>query len=234
MLVRLTGILEEIAEHRAVIAPAAAPPGGAAPTAAADPADGGRGPISYEVLLPAYLGARLLGREGERLTLHTIQYLESVNQGASFLPRLIGFASPAERRFFELFTSVKGLGNRRALRALAEEPATIARWIAEEDLKALQRLPEIGKRLAETIVVDLREKMEPFLAPGGQIEPKGSILGAAARPTSRLPAFATDAVEALITLGETRAEAERKVATALQREPTEHTETLVAAALGVR
>lgn len=227
MLVRLTGILEEVSEHRAAIAPAAP---------VADASADARGPISYELLLPAYLGARLLGREGDRITLHTIQYLESVNQGASFIPRLIGFASPAERRFFELFTSVKGLGNRRALRALAEEPATVARWIAEEDLKALQRLPEIGKRLAETIVVDLREKVQPFIV-GGEIEAKGSILGAGAslpRPVSRLPAFATDAVEALITLGETRAEAERKVGTALQREATEETEALIAAALGVR
>lgn len=232
MLVRLTGTLEEIAEHRAVLAPPAT--GASEPASAPAPPP----PLAYEVLLPAYLGARLAGREGDRLTLHTIQYLESVNQGASFIPRLVGFASPLERRFFELITSVKGLGNRRALRAMAEEPATIARWIAEEDLKALQRLPEIGKRLAETIVVDLREKMEPFLA-GAQIEAKGSIIGGGGsggtmRSSARLPAFAGDAVEALITLGETRTEAERKVATALQRDPTDQTEALIAAALSVR
>ena len=45
---------------------------------------------------------------------------------------------------------------------------------------------------------------------------------------------ATAAVEALITLGETRTEAERKVATALQRDPTDQTEALIAAALSVR
>lgn len=223
MLVRLTGVLEEITEHRAVIAPPA--PGEQAEV---------RGHLAYEVLLPAYLGTRLLGREGERLTLHTIQYLESVNQGASFVPRLVGFASPTERRFFELITSVKGLGNRRALRALAEEPATVARWIAEEDLKALQRLPEIGKRLAETIVVDLREKMEPFLA-GAQVEPKTGLLRSGAAPrNSHLPAYALDAVEALVTLGETRAEAERKVGVAIQREPAEQTEAIIAVALSVR
>ncbi len=107
------------------------------------------GDLAYEVLLPAYLTEFLLAPErpspiGARLTLHTLHYLDSLNQGSSFIPRLVGFGSPRERDFFELLTTVKGLGNRRALRALAIEPGMVARAIVERDNRVLQRLPEIG------------------------------------------------------------------------------------------
>ncbi len=59
------------------------------------------------------------------ITLTTFQYLESQGQGSSVIPRLVGFQSTAEREFFELFTTVKGIGNRRALRAMAEDPGVI-------------------------------------------------------------------------------------------------------------
>ena len=103
------------------------------------------------------------GGLGVRMSFHTLQYLEAQGQGTSFIPRTIGFGSRREREFFELFTSVKGLGNKRATRALAEEPALIAQGIAARDVKALQRLPEIGKKLAETIILELRDKIQPLL-----------------------------------------------------------------------
>lgn len=200
--------------------------------------------IAYELLLPAYLAQRLLTRtrHDEPVTLYTIQYLESVNQGASFIPRLMGFASAQERDFFELLTSVKGLGNKRALRALAIEPSIIARAIAERDARALQRLPEIGPKLAELIVHELKSKADPFLnmptalAGGGAPAPTAPIttveLKDAAPATGRPARGKKDAptradteprppirqtVDALIALGETPADAERLVSIALER-----------------
>src|SRR5712671_6350629 len=90
-------------------------------------------------------------------------YLEGQGQGTSFVPRVLGFATPREREFFELFTTVKGLGNKRALRALAREPVEIAGAIAEKNTRALQELPEIGKRLAETVIAELTGKVEKFV-----------------------------------------------------------------------
>jgi Holliday junction DNA helicase RuvA len=157
MLARITGTLIEVSgppHNTALVAPDSQPD------------------LAYEVLLPAYLADRLsntsgtgskgLGGLGEGITLHTLQYLESQNQGASFIPRLLGFASPREREFFELLTSVKGLGNKRAMRAMALEPAAIARAIADRNARFLQTLPEIGPKLAELIVHELKGKVDRF------------------------------------------------------------------------
>lgn len=167
----------------------------------------GDGSVSYQVLLPAYLAGSLGERVGERVSLHTIEYLESPNQGATFVPRVVGFGTPKDREFFALFTTVKGIGNRKALRALAWEPGIVARAIASRDVRGLTELPEIGKRLAETIVAELSGKVEGFLTAEETAE-----LGAGAEVKGVRRATAIeDTISALMALGETRADAERLV-----------------------
>ncbi len=183
------------------------------------------GELVHEVMVPAYLAPTLVGRIGQSVTLHTLEYLESHNQGASFIPRLIGFERPVDREFFELLTTVKGIGNRKALRALAEEPATIARAIVARDTRALQRLPEIGKRLAETVIAELVGKVDRFVDAGGRMGEAKPIPGPLAGP-------AEEAVAALIALGEGRSEAEARVRSAVERGNGSTAEALVAAALG--
>ncbi|MFG0285181.1 MAG: Holliday junction branch migration protein RuvA [Phycisphaerales bacterium JB039] len=166
------------------------------------------GVLSIDALVPAYLADRLAGAEpGRRIRLDTLLTLEGSSQGTSFAPRLLGFDSPQARRFFEIFTTVKGLGNRRALRAMAAEPGVIAAAIVAGDHKALERLPEIGKRLAQTIVAELSGKVDAFALDAASIESKP-------RP-SRLPPVARDAIDTLMALGETAADAERRIQAAL-------------------
>lgn len=165
-------------------------------------------PLTYEVLLPAYLAERLRGMVGKPVTLITLQYLEGQGQGTSFIPRLIGFASERDRRFFDVFTTVKGIGNKKALRAMAVEPARIARAIATKDVKALVELPEIGKRMAETIIAELNGKVDSFLS-AAEIEQMGHA--SEIKPLLKGTA-AEEAVDALVALGEQRPEAERKIA----------------------
>jgi Holliday junction DNA helicase RuvA len=197
MIDRFTATLSSLVEHEAALQPKGAP-------------------IVLRVLLPAYLAERLASSVGEVVSLHTLLYLESHGQGTSFVPRLVGFGSSTERSFFELFTTVKGIGSRKALRAMAVEPAQIARAIAGRDTRALVELPEIGKRLAETIVAELDGKVARFLNldEGPVVTP-----GRAARPGQGLPPFAGEALAALQTLGESAADAERMVRTALAMEP---------------
>lgn len=215
--------------------------------------------LGYEVLLPAYLVDQLIAREtgtprdgvggngvGGVLDLHTIQYLEGVNQGVSFIPRLIGFTSPRDREFFELLTSVKGLGNKRALRAMAVAPSSIARAIAERDARFLQRLPEIGPKLAELIVHELKNKVDGFAVVGGdegvsapepaaaqRVEPKPAKRSKLAPPTSDAAPSSASArretpsqaaappirqtIDALIALGESPIDAERMVNRAIDK-----------------
>ncbi|MCA9287494.1 MAG: hypothetical protein KDA05_02850 [Phycisphaerales bacterium] len=215
MISRVRGTLEAIAGNTATIAL-------------------GDGSIAREVLLPAYLAAAFSATHapglGQTVTLVTLEYLESHAQGASFIPRLLGFRSAGERRFFEVFTTVKGLGNKRALRALEAEPIAVIEAIMRKDAKALQELPEIGKRLSDTIGAELSGKVEPLLADLGW-SPE------AAREAKPLAAPATSAAEeavlALMALGQTRGEAERQIAAAAGRVGQEaDTDTLVSAAFG--
>ncbi|MFG0257898.1 MAG: Holliday junction branch migration protein RuvA [Phycisphaerales bacterium JB043] len=163
-----------------------------------------------EVMVPTYLAEDLRGRVGQIVRLHTLLHLDPVGQSGSLSPRLIGFGEAQEREFFTLFTTVKGVGGKRALRAMVEPSGEIAGHIARRDLAALQRLPEIGKRLAETIVAELHGKVDPF------VELDVRVAGEKKRSSSSAPV--EQAIEALVRLGESRSEAEQKVRRVAERD----------------
>ncbi len=207
MLTRLRGELEHLDGHAATVRLSAE--------------------AAIEVLVPGYVSRELATMTGQIITFHTYLYLEGQGQGSSFEPRLIGFLSPTERKFFDLFTTVKGIGNRKALRALSESPHAVAAAIARRDARWLTNLPEIGKRLAETIVAELFGKVDAYrTAPPGSAAASGNLPASAieATPTSafsnRHPPAITEAIETLCALGETRADAERKVLLAVERAST--------------
>ena len=192
------------------------------------------GAIAYEVLVPAADVAALAGQRGATVRFVTLHYLEGQGQGSSFWPRLIGFRSAEDRDFFELFTTVKGIGVRKALRALQRPFAEVAAAIARRDEKALTGLPEIGKKMAETIVVELKDKVARFTATaGGGMD--AAVAGGVVTATSALVGAAGDAVIVLVQLGEVRPMAERLIERALQVEGAKAAaEVLVAAALRLR
>jgi len=173
--------------------------------------------VAIEVLIPAYLATELEPQIGTTITLYTHLYLESQGQGTSFLPRVIGFASVADRSFFEIFTTVKGVGSKKALRAMIEPPASIAASIISKNASALVKLPEIGKRTAETIIAQLSGKVERFAGDAIMRQAPAQAGSFIEHPT--LPAAAIEAIAALVALGEQRANAEQKVQLALTRTP---------------
>jgi Holliday junction DNA helicase RuvA len=201
MITRVQGVLESIEGNRAVLAPLGAG-------------------VAYEILLPAFLAVELAPGTGKTVTLCTLQYLEGQGQGTSYIPRLVGFESALQREFFEVFTGVNGIGNRRALRAMTLPPRTIARAIEERDAKLLATLPEVGKRMAERILAELDGKVAAFIEPSengvglSRIEQKPM----GQNGTLSTPAM-HDAVEALIALGESRYDAEEKVRRAVRNYP---------------
>jgi Holliday junction DNA helicase RuvA len=143
------------------------------------------------------------------------------------VPRLIGFATPEDRAFFELFTTVKGIGNRKALRALQLPFGTIAAAIAQRDLDLLKSLPEIGKRTAETIVAELHGKVDQFV----ELKP----MPADGVADSGKSALVRDAVAVLTQLGEPKLIARQLVDRALAADPTlESAEVIVAAAFRLK
>ena len=172
--------------------------------------------LVYEVMLPAFVATRLAVEAGKTVTLETIHYLEGSSVGANFTPRLAGFLTRADRHFFEVFTTVKGIGPKKAMRAMAMPPAQIAGFIQDRDLKMLQSLPEIGRRMAETIVATLHGKLDEFIST--QAYAPGSKKGAVP-PTSGARSAASETLEILLQLGENRAQAMQWIDEVLQRNP---------------
>jgi len=185
------------------------------------------GAMTYEVLIPAADAPALAGVIGSNVNFVTLHYLESQGQGSSFWPRLIGFQSVSDRDFFELLTSVKGIGNRKALRALQRSFADIAAMIEQKDFAALQSLPEIGRKTAETIVVELKDKVARFTL--------GATNPARSTGTAKLSGAVADAVVVLMQLGESRVVAERLAErAALVVGKSAAAEAIVAAALQLK
>jgi len=197
MITRMSAILESITRESIPIATLVPMPG-----------------IAIEALIPTYLADALEPKINTTITLHTKTLLEAQGQGTSFIPRLIGFGSADERAFFETFTSVKGVGTRKALRALTEQPSTIAALIITKDAKGLTKLPEIGKRTAETVIAELTGKIEKF---AGDAIIEGSTMPASTIEPTFASGPAAEAVYALMSLGESRPDAARKVEIVLGR-----------------
>ena len=117
---------------------------------------------------------------------------------------LYGFSDEAERHLFRQLLLVSGVGPAVAVQLLsAYEPAALASHIASGETALLTRAKGIGKRTAERIVVELRDRI---------LKEGGGAAVASAGPVGR-----GDAVLALCSLGLPRAEAEKRVA-AVQEE----------------
>lgn len=139
-----------------------------------------------------------IGPVGEAAMLHTEMLVSEDSI------RLVGFASADERDWFRLLTGVQGVGSRVALAILsALEPADLMRAIASGDKAMVARANGVGPKLAQRIVMELKDKVGGIalaIGQGGGIAPPA---GAGA-----------DAVSALLNLGFRPAEASAAVASA--------------------
>ncbi|MEM7681388.1 MAG: Holliday junction branch migration protein RuvA [Planctomycetota bacterium] len=198
--------------------------------------------VTIDVLLPPIAVDALRDRVGQRVELHTHLFLESQGQGVVMLPRLAGFTSPADRAFYLLLTGVKGIGLRRGLRVLAMPVADIASAVVGAELAVIQKLPEIGKKTAESLVLALRDKVAPFVsldelaggAPSGS-RGRAGVADVVLGGSTELAGAAGLAVATLVQLGEEVASATRRVQRVMLAEPgleeSDQAEPIVAAAL---
>jgi Holliday junction DNA helicase RuvA len=131
-------------------------------------------------------------QEGDEITVHT--YLH-VREDAL---QLYGFAETAERELFVQLLSVNGVGPKVALAVVSGSPAAeLRRAIVLEDAARFQVIPGIGKKTAERIVLELKEKLAGDLS---------------LAPTPGVPAGDLVARDALVELGFTLQDAERALA----------------------
>lgn len=160
------------------------------------------GPIMYELLVPAADLAELQASLGEELTLHTIFYLAGDVSRGGAEPTLIGFVRADDKRFFNKFTTVKGIGVKTALRALTVPVGQIAQAIESRDAKFLTSLDGIGKRTAELMIAELAGKVGEFAAP------MTATMRSSQPSIARRTPIEEDAIAALMQLGERRTDAE--------------------------
>jgi len=154
--------------------------------------------VGYEVAIPvsAYSSLPAPGAE-VRLHIHT-----HVREDA-FL--LFGFLTPGDKLLFEKLITVSGIGPKLAITALGGLTAPdLAAAIRSGALDQLVRIPGVGKKTAERMVLELRDKLD--LLPGA-----AQTAGA---PKNAFSAAEEDAISALANFGSTRAAAEAAVAKA--------------------
>lgn len=143
------------------------------------------GGIGYRVFAaPAVLAA---ARPGERLKLH-VHHLVREDQQA-----LYGFRSAEELGFFNLLLTVNGVGPKVALAVVGSRPpADLQLAILQEDQAVLTAVPGVGRKLAERIIFELREKV----AAAGTAVAVGGLGGGESEVAAALLALGYSQVEA--------------------------------------
>ena len=113
--------------------------------------------VGYEVTCSAYALGQL-PKSGERVVLRIYTKVSETDIA------LYGFVDPQERGLFDLLITVKNVGPSTAVTILSgSSPRDIAALIAREDVAGLTRIKGIGKKTAELLVVELREKCEQLV-----------------------------------------------------------------------
>ncbi len=158
------------------------------------------GGVGYEVHIPLSTYYELERRPGEArvaLNIHTHVREDAIT--------LFGFWTERERQLFEKLIAISGIGPRLAQTVLSGmSPEDLIAALAAGDVRRLSSIPGIGKKTAERMLIELRDKVRDL---AGEL------------PEERAPAADSDLLLALINLGYKQAAAERAVAQVMRKDP---------------
>ncbi len=163
--------------------------------------------VGYSVQIPLSTFYALSEAGTEKISLHVHTH---VREDAL---QLFGFASPEERSAFELLIGISGVGPRLALAILSGIGVQELREaVALRDRERLQKIPGVGRKTAERVLLELKDKMavEEMAAAGGLPARAGGLHGAAADGIRK------DAISALVNLGYAKNVAARVVDAAIE------------------
>lgn len=153
------------------------------------------GGVGYEVSVPESVVVEFGVMEAE-IELWTRQVIREDEHN------LYGFANGDQRRLFDLLRDVKGCGSKTSLNLIGSlGEGGVVEAIAAQDLKGLARAPGVGPRLAERIVVELKDKVL-------ELRLEGAVNRAVVASRPRPSAMDDELMEALLSLGYRRSEAE--------------------------
>jgi Holliday junction DNA helicase RuvA len=175
--------------------------------------------VGYELQIPIGTFYALSAAPSGRASLHVHTHLRQDSL------QLFGFATEAERASFERLIGISGVGPRLALAILSGIGVDeLHRAVREEDRARLCKIPGVGRKTAERVLLELRDKLDRPV--------RGKTGHAPASPPSP-EGEGEDAVSALVNLGYSPEVARRAVAGALEGAgPEAALETVLRAALG--
>ncbi len=163
--------------------------------------------VGYEVQLSAQTLRNLKLGEEVALTIDTHVREDAI--------RLFGFQSEVERTWFRTLQNIQGVGSKVALAVLGTlSPADLANAIALQNWAAIEQSPGVGKKLAQRITAELKDKA-PALSIAGLNVPPASAANSVAMAPAEGDA-AAEAISALNNLGYNPAQASLAVATAVK------------------
>lgn len=169
------------------------------------------GGVVYEVEVPLTV-LQEVPNTGDVVELRTLQVVTETSV------TLYGFVTPQERVLFQRLRTVKGVGSKVALGIMSTFPSErLARAIVEKDTTALRQAPKVGKKLAETIVLELSDKVDDLIGFVPKLEGSEGV--------------AQQAVRGLISLGYTFGDADRAVRAVLESGAPDSVEEIIRRAL---
>ena len=158
------------------------------------------GGVAYEIQIPLTVYERL-PREGQEVELRTHHVVREDSA------ELFGFIENSERALFGRLLTASGVGPRLALNMLSTlNPERLVIAITSRDIATLKRIPGLGTKKAERLVLELADRLDDVLVAGG-------VSGGVAKP-----AGTDEAVGALVALGYNASEATAAVRKALDEE----------------
>jgi len=176
--------------------------------------------VGYEVQAPMTTFYRLPAA-GQEVTLHThLSITENLHQ-------LFGFIELRDRLLFRTLIKVSGVGPKLAIAILSGmEADDIARCVRDNNVKALTKVPGIGQKTAERLVIELRDRLKNWDLPRSDLlAPEGFLVAAATED------HLVEAETALVALGYKPTDASKMIAAAVKLQPAGKSEDLIRHAL---
>lgn len=162
--------------------------------------------IGYKILTPTNLFPHLPNIQQD-VTLYTSFVVRELSH------TLFGFLSEQERDLFEVLMGVSGIGPKTALSIIGHLPTKeLCKAVQENDIKRICKVPGIGSKSAERLILEIRDKLPALFAIGAStfsmeivIDPKEQVI--------------QDAMSALINLGYTQIAAQKAIKKTLKDAP---------------
>jgi len=156
--------------------------------------------VGYQVFIPAN-ASRNLPHIGLKVKLHTSLVIRENSH------TIYGFLSKQEKDLFEAVQNVSGIGPKTALNVVGHlSPFEFQKAVSKGDITSLSRVPGIGKKTAERLIIEMRDKL-----------PKSEVY----KDKDTVPVPLRDALRALVNLGYTQNKAQNAIEKAIQESSIE-------------